>query len=511
MADAFTAAQTGIDPTTGSYLSPSARKALFRSATVSGSVFGGGGGALVRQPKSELATAQGVQLLESNQQTLGTITEQLNSLRDQISSLTNGINAIANQIANESAVENSRLQEEQDQQRKLAEAEVRIGRENELEKKLQNALVAPVQRASQQTMGFLERIKQALFAMFGGWLTNQILDLYSASKEENKTKFEEIKNNIIKNLFYAGGAFLAINAGFNVFLGIAGRVAGLIAKLSAKILTAPFKAAGALANAAFRPNAPKPPSNTSGGGSTNVKPKGKFGFMSVVRGAITGLSGVMNFLNGENVDATLTALSFIPGKGWMFKGIRNAARAVFTLDEVAEAFGSNLTGKKKSELQEEQKRLEAEQNNKSSGSGSDETEAKVEANPASTSLKFIDQSKEDSGSSTSSTSTSSSSSSTSSTGSSSSSAGSSSNIQSSTSTSTGSNLNVSSVPSTSFNELGPESKPAPEVVLSSPPPSTPPLTPQSKPGFAADVPGISSSNENNFYSMYSKLTYNVVG
>lgn len=168
MADAFTAAQTGIDPTTGSYLSPSARKALFRSATVSGSVFGGGGGALVRQPKSELATAQGVQLLESNQQTLGTITEQLNSLRDQISSLTNGINAIANQIANESAVENSRLQEEQDQQRKLAEAEVRIGRENELEKKLQNALVAPVQRASQQTMGFLERIKQALFAMFGG-------------------------------------------------------------------------------------------------------------------------------------------------------------------------------------------------------------------------------------------------------------------------------------------------------------------------------------------------------
>lgn len=135
-------------------------------------------------------------------------------------------------------------------------------------------------------------------------LTNQILDLYSASKEENKTKFEEIKNNIIKNLFYAGGAFLAINAGFNVFLGIAGRVAGLIAKLSAKILTAPFKAAGALANAAFRPNAPKPPSNTSGGGSTNVKPKGKFGFMSVVRGAITGLSGVMNFLNGENVDAT---------------------------------------------------------------------------------------------------------------------------------------------------------------------------------------------------------------
>lgn len=508
MADAFTAAQTGIDPTTGSYLSPSARKALFRSATVSGSVFGGGGGALVRQPKSELATAQGVQLLESNQQTLGTITEQLNSLRDQISSLTNGINSIANQIANESAVENSRLQEEQDQQRKLAEAEVRIGRENELEQKLQNALVAPVQRATQKTMGFLERIKQALMALLGGWLTNQILDLFQASKDENKKKFDEIKNNIIKNLFYAGGAFLAINTGFNIFLGIAGRVAGLIAKLSAKILTAPFRAAGALATTVFRPrgNTPPPPSASAPkGGAPKVKGGG---FLS---NTLNLAAGAFDFMGRKSEGQTnlqagagsLTSMAFsqkgmqlgskLPG--WLkLPGMVLGGAAGWTMGGGLSDF---FTGANKNKEQPES--AETSSNTTTTTTTPTVPETPPPSKPLTT-MPFSSAMNLDLGLSSSEDTP-----------------GpvegsvSESKVKSEPPKTTGDNLNMVSMPSQAFNQLGPESKPAPEVVLSSPEPKSPALTPQKKSGFAADVPGVSSSNSNNFYSMYSKLTYNVVG
>ena len=506
MADAFTAAQTGIDPTTGSYLSPSARKALFRSATVSGSVFGGGGGALVRQPKSELATAQGVQLLESNQQTLGTITEQLNSLRDQIASLTTGINSIASQIANESAVENSRLQEEQDQQRKLAEAEVRIGRENELEQKLQNALVAPVQRATQKTMGFLERIKQALMALLGGWLTNQILDLFQASKDENKTKFDEIKNNIIKNLFYAGGAFLAINTGFNIFLGIAGRVAGLIAKLSAKILTAPFRAAGALATSIFRPKGNTPPPSTSSPKGSPPKIKGG----GLLSNALNLAAGTFDFMNRKSEGQTnlqagagsLTSMAFsqkgmqfgskLPG--WLkLPGMVLGGAAGWTMGGGLSDF---FTGANKNKEQPGS----AETSSNTTTTTPTVPETPPPSSNSLTTMPFSSAMNLDLGLSSNEDTP-----------------GpvegsvSESKVKSEPPKITGDNLNMVSMPSQAFNQLGPESKPAPEVVLSSPEPKTPALTPQKKSGFAADVPGVSSSNSNNFYSMYSKLTYNVVG
>jgi hypothetical protein len=48
-------------------------------------------------------------------------------------------------------------------------------------------------------------------------------------------------------------------------------------------------------------------------------------------------------------------MSIIPGKGVIFKGLRAAAGTIFTIDEVLEAFGGNLTDKKKKELEEAKK------------------------------------------------------------------------------------------------------------------------------------------------------------
>lgn len=496
MADPITIAQTGIDPTTGSYLSSSARKAMFRSATVSSSVFGRGG-ALVAQPKSELATAQGVQLLESNQQTLGTITEQLNSLRDQISSLNTGINSIADLISRESAVENSRLLAEEEQQRRLAEREIRVGRENELEQKLQNALVAPVQRATNQTMGFLERIKSALMYLIGGWFTNQGLQLLDASKTDNKKKFEEIKSAIIKGLFYAGAGFLAINTGFNVFIGLASRVAGLILKLSTKILTAPFRAAGKLFSGMLpgqKPKgSPKTPVSTLPGAKVKPKPKG-----GPAGGLFTGMTAVKDALTGDPLGAALGAASFLPGlPGKAAKGLFWGKELLYDTGILGKMGSSN------NQPAEQQSNVNPQQPAspppKSSTPQTPAPSTPPASTPKSSMLPFSQAMNLDLTTVPGDISTPGPVKST----------VSESRVKSPPKT-TDNKLNFSSMPSQSFDGIGPPDKPSPEVVITSTSSKSSPPSPQKMSGFAGDVPSIPTSDGSNFHSMYAKLTYNVV-
>jgi len=497
MADPITIAQTGVDPTTGSYLSSSARKAMFRSATVSGSVFGRGG-ALVAQPKNELATAQSVQLLESNRETLGTISQQIDSLRNQISSLNLGINSIAELISRESAVESARLQAEEDQQRRLAEREIRVGRENELEQKLQNALAGPVERATEQTTGFLERIKQALFSLLGGWFLNRGLELLEAGNKDNKEKFDEIKQHIIKGLFYAGAGFLAINTGFSIFIGLASRIASGILKLSAKILTAPFRAAGKLFSGIIPGRTPKgqPKTPVSQLPGAKVKPKGK-----PAGGLFTGVTAVKDALTGDPLGATLGAASFLPGlPGKIAKGAFWTKELLFDTGILGNSGSSGeQSSGQQSNISAQAPTPPAAKPASTPAPSSASSPAPAQSTPQMSMMPFSDAMNLDLSTVPGDITTPG-------------------PIKSSVSESriktppkTADNtLNFSSMPSQSFDGIGPPDKPSPEVVLTSSGSKASAPSPQKMPGFAGDVPSIPTSDGNNFHSMYAKLTYNVV-
>ena len=287
--------RVGIDPTTGSPLSQEVRNALLRKSTIDAATF-----------RNEMAAAenrrrdvdiQNAEVLRSQEQALGGFSSNILSLRNDIGRLGTGLANIAFLLQQDGIDQQNRLRQEQETQRRLTERQIRIGKENEIEQKIQNALVAPVQNIVPKVSDTFGKIGAALGILFGGWLTKQVVDAIKASEEGNTKLFNEIKGNIIKGLAIAGGGLLAVKAGFGLVMRTIGGVArGLTRLLIAKPL--------AIA-AALLPKVPKlgrtpPPGKGSGG-------KGG--------GLLGGLVGAFNLFfnlrNKEYADALMQAVELI--------------------------------------------------------------------------------------------------------------------------------------------------------------------------------------------------------
>lgn len=328
MADIDPAAleKSGIDPDTGAPLSQSVRSAL-KTSTLNLEAF---------KKQKEIDDQESIALVQNQQAAFNNFGSSIESLRNDIGKLSTGLNGIALLLQKDGLEEQNRIRAEQENEKRLADRQVRIGKENAIEQKIQNAIVEPVQKLTPKLNDVFGSVGTALGFLFGGWLTKQTIDGIKAQEEGNTEKFNEIKFNILKNVGIVAGGFLAIKVGFGLITKTIANVAlGLGKLLIAKPLSA-------LASTLRLP------------GTGNPKPSGG---PNIVGGLINGLSGVMNFLNGENVDAVLAALTFVPGGG-VFGLARIAAGTVFTLDNIAEFLGSNLTGANPELLRQKRKELE---------------------------------------------------------------------------------------------------------------------------------------------------------
>lgn len=255
MDDPVTIAQSGVDPTTGSYLSSEQRKKLFRLSKTrvsSKKVFGSGGGAIVpisqatpqldpssivkvennqeqiRKNRRELENNRiqisnlqsSVQQLESrnNQiyssfRSFSLLQNQIDVLRQSINDLRTNLLQVSSLINQESQVERLRFRQEEEFNNRLAARKLREGKESALEKKIQAALVAPVRAISQRVSGVLSDLMSVFQTLFVGWLANRYLDYQKAKSEENKEKLNNIKKSVIKNLLIVGGILAALNVG----------------------------------------------------------------------------------------------------------------------------------------------------------------------------------------------------------------------------------------------------------------------------------------------------------
>lgn len=236
-------AQSGVDPVTGSPLSKETRKALFQSARVS-SIVPGRGGALAISPQQKLVDDQQNQLIVKSNKLNQSLQEQINSLREQVIILNNGLTNIGNLIQSDGADERNRLLQEQEEQRKLAESQVRVGAESQLEQKVQGALAAPVAATQQKVEDIFSRVGNALTTLFLGWLGVQGLKALKASTNGDKNKLEEIKDNVISALTNVLRGFNIIRRGFGGVIRAIGSLASHVFGIFTKIITAPFRAMG---------------------------------------------------------------------------------------------------------------------------------------------------------------------------------------------------------------------------------------------------------------------------
>ena len=252
----------------------------------------GGGGAPTIQPQSNLINVEKnlqVQIAQNVQQTqeISALRSTVDALRAETTTLNQGLVSISNLIQQDSAVEKRQEAEKAESERKLAETNIRLGKESQLEQNITNSLVTPVQALQQKVDNIFGRIGEALTTLFFGWLTNQGIEALKAASEGNKEKLEEIKNNVLKTIGFGVAGIGAIKIGFDLIIktitGITGKIGGLVLKLALaplKVLRSTLQAAPIIGGLF---GGPKPP-----GGA---KPPGGGGMLGGAKNALKGLAG----------------------------------------------------------------------------------------------------------------------------------------------------------------------------------------------------------------------------
>jgi hypothetical protein len=355
---------------------------------------GGRGGALAIQPQASLVNVERnleIQTTQNVQQTqeISALKSTVDALRTETTTLNKGLVSISNLIQQDSALEKQQEAEKAESERKLAETNVRLGKESQLEQRITNSLVTPVQALQQKVGNIFARIGEALTTLFFGWLTNQGIEALKAASEGNKEKLEEIKDNVLNGIGDAIKVFTAIKTGFNLIIktitGVTGRIAGFVTRLAlapVKALTNVLRGAPLLQN--IFPG-PKKPGGGGGGGG-------------LLGGVITGISGALNFLNGENADAALAGISLLPLPGKVGLAVKVLAGGIFAIDDVLEVFDKNFIGADPKALSAKRKELEEakrNQTNQKPTSATSTTAAKVTSTSTAQTPMMGDKNKKD--------------------------------------------------------------------------------------------------------------------
>ena len=319
-------------------------------STVSGSIFGGGNKvdpqteSAINANTSAVASLQKQvnQLSQTNAQILTNLTQigsfqaQVDSVRLQLNGISDTLQSVATITASESALEKQKDTYEQEKQQRLAEAGARGGQENLLETKIQSALSEPVKRIGDKVSFGFNNLMSFVWTLLGGWLTTQGINVLKALQDGDKKKLNEIKDSVIKTLLVAGGVFTIISVGIGKVIGTITGLVGKIGKfLVGGLIIKPFQTVMRGLGNALPGRTATPPK-----GSGPKGPRAGGGIGGTISKGVTVISGLMNYFNGENVDALL-AIATLLGPG---KFVKIAAGAGFLADEIAEAFGSNLFG-----------------------------------------------------------------------------------------------------------------------------------------------------------------------
>lgn len=469
-------AQRGVNPLTGSYLSKKERIAMFRSANVSSSAFGGGRGGRGIVRSSVAIVPQTTAIVKRNEQDIGTLSDSVRVIAAKVQDLGGTVNTVANSVTKNQLLEAEKARQENKQEEQLANEALRTGREDELEKKLQSSLLKPVQAIVSRAQGIFERIKTALGFLLGGWLTKAGIALFDAKRKGLTKRFEELKRNLRNSLIQIGAVLLAATLGFGILGRILSRLAFKIAGLSAKILLLPFRALSRLGLNLLRrlPGFSRATvTGTQGarlattarnvvGGGARVTTSGG----AVVQGTRRGLGGLLGRggarLAGRGLSRFIPGLNVIAGGAFALSDFSQGdiLGGLLNVGSMIPGFGTPFAAAR---LGLEVKRM-ADGNGENKGNTST-----INVNPQVESLaEGAAEGK-----------------------------------------TTLSPESIQPTAKSSMTDLGPLQEMPPEAVLIPQQSQTRDSSrPDSSIGF--DTPRIPSSNTDNFYTMYSKLVYNVV-
>jgi hypothetical protein len=167
---------------------------------------------------------------------------QLDTVRTEIAATNVGLQNVASLIQTDSFLDQQRLLQEREQERLLAEREVRVGQEQELQRKVTAAVTQPVVRLEQKLTSTFDGITNALRFLFTGVLGSGLLNGLRVASSASLKALTGI-SGLIKNSFNAiGSGFSALRGGFGSVIRSITGVTSRISKAILSLAASPFKA-----------------------------------------------------------------------------------------------------------------------------------------------------------------------------------------------------------------------------------------------------------------------------
>ena len=179
-----------------------------RSQVTTGSPVTGGQTA---PAQSEITTA----LLTRNSLQLTNLSRSVANLSGQMNVLSGSLQSISRNLATSQSLERQKEAQEQALEARLAQQQLREGKESVIEKKIESAAIVPAQKLAEKAQFTLGRLGNFFLTLIGGWLVDKGLDTLNALSTGNKDRLEEIKNQTLLGL----GAITALFIGAKLVIG----------------------------------------------------------------------------------------------------------------------------------------------------------------------------------------------------------------------------------------------------------------------------------------------------
>ena len=153
---------------------------------------------------------QTTSLLSQNSLALSGISGQLANISGQVGSLNNSLALIQQNLSISDQLDRQREAAKQRREAILAEQGLREGKESDLERKVQFALLTPVRRVANFAGGILSRLTNFLLILAGGWLVEQTLQFIRLKSEGNVDALNKLKLRIVSDLLIVGTGITVI-------------------------------------------------------------------------------------------------------------------------------------------------------------------------------------------------------------------------------------------------------------------------------------------------------------
>ena len=171
-----------------------------------------------RQNQTQQSDSITTNLLTNQSLELKTVTRQLEVISNQMTSINTSLSGVKENLILSDTIERKRERAKQNRERQLVEQGLREGKESDLEKKIQTALVSPVKRIGEKAQGVLFSFQKFFLLLAGGWLTNVGIDLINALVTGNTDLIKKLQQKFTIGLVAIGGTITALNVGVKKIL-----------------------------------------------------------------------------------------------------------------------------------------------------------------------------------------------------------------------------------------------------------------------------------------------------